>query len=952
MSAQKSSRSRGRKISVARQVLTHRARDRGLGGASTAGAEIAAASQEAETVHQPLMLRMGYLVILAMGIGAVWFCLSRSNSEYHLAKINYKIETGYESHDVANAASLAFTQIYQNIRTISFLPSVRDIDRHGANLDANARTSIQQIYNNLASNVAISEVYVVPADFDPERIDPVTGKPEEPILMFDELISANPKNAVDPNRVVEANPEGSEEVEIEEYRLLRQQMAWFREHYPEIGRIDGMQVPFANTGPVITCDNSIFNKTRNDADRTGVIFSVPFYGHDGRFKGTISAIMLSKAIGNILPEHAFALVDKRHGHIVAREGDAQVAASREWVEKGLADPSLIMSSAANLALPAAGTDWHLWVGYPNEAFYKRPEIKALFAQRNISIAACLVLTVLAVAFWRQILKSRAAEVAHWRDLSEATLEGLVICHEGRIATSNRRFQTMVGRSARELRGMRLEDIIAEPGVAAALESAANHYAETNLIGRDGQTFPVEILAHSMGYGGRRNRVLAIRDQSNLHEAEKKIRFLALRDPLTELANRNRFMDALQNEIKHRDPERRFAVICLDLDSFKHVNDTLGHGVGDKLLRIVAGRLETSVRESDLVARMGGDEFAILQAEGSQPEGATALASRIIEVIEAPFQIDGHRIAIGTSIGIAVAPDDGEDAETLLKNADLALYRAKSDGKHTFRLFEAEMDAKMQARRMLELELQQAMGLNQFEVFYQPIMQAGSNTICSFEALLRWRHPTRGLVPPLDFIPLAEETGLMGKLGAWVLKQACGDAKSWPDHIRVAVNVSPAQFRRRALELDVITALESSGLPAHRLEVEITESVLLEDSTASLATLERIHALGVKIAMDDFGTGYSSLSYLQKFPFDKIKIDKSFVNGACQDSPGEPIIQAILSLANSFGMRTTAEGVETACQFDYLASAGCSEIQGYFCGKPMPLKDSIDFATRLETKAAS
>jgi diguanylate cyclase (GGDEF)-like protein len=380
---------------------------------------------------------------------------------------------------------------------------------------------------------------------------------------------------------------------------------------------------------------------------------------------------------------------------------------------------------------------------------------------------------------------------------------------------------------------------------------------------------------------------------------------------------------------------------LDLDQFKAVNDTLGHPIGDGLLQAVADRLRDGVHQPDTVARLGGDEFAILQTTIASPLEATGLAGRLIELIEAPFDIAGHQIVIGTSIGIAFAPQDGLDADQLLKCADLALYRAKVDGRGVYRLFQAEMDAAMQARRVLELDLRLALQAGQLELFYQPLIDVRARRITGCEALLRWRHPTQGLVPPDRFIPLAEDTGMIVPIGEWVLRQACADAADWPDGQKVAVNLSVVQFRSRNLVDAVITALRESGLPAGRLELEITETVMLQDTDATLATLHQLRALGIHIAMDDFGTGYSSLSYLRRFPFDRIKIDQSFVRELDTKGDCGAIVRAVIALGRDLGMAITAEGVETRQQLETLERAGCSEIQGHLFSRPVPASALIE-----------
>jgi diguanylate cyclase (GGDEF)-like protein len=393
---------------------------------------------------------------------------------------------------------------------------------------------------------------------------------------------------------------------------------------------------------------------------------------------------------------------------------------------------------------------------------------------------------------------------------------------------------------------------------------------------------------------------------------------------------------------------RLAVLCLDLDRFKSVNDTLGHPIGDRLLIAAADRLRQCVRDNDIVARLGGDEFAIVQTGSAEPTDATTLAARLIETISTPYELDGHQVVVGLSIGIAVAPNDGLDPDQLLKNADIALYRAKADGRGTYRFFEPEMDARMQARRTLELDLRKASANGEFELFYQPQVDVQTRRINGFEALLRWHHPQRGMVTPSDFIGLAEDTGLIVPLGAWVLQQACTEAATWPRDIKVAVNLSPVQFKSKNLLPVIVSALAKSGLSPGRLELEITESVLLQDSDATLTMLHQMRDLGLKISMDDFGTGYSSLSYLRKFPFDKIKIDQSFIR-EMSGNDSLAIVRAVTAMGTSLGIVTTAEGVETFEQFEQLKLEGCNEVQGYLFSPPRPASEVKELLSRLNTK---
>ena len=438
------------------------------------------------------------------------------------------------------------------------------------------------------------------------------------------------------------------------------------------------------------------------------------------------------------------------------------------------------------------------------------------------------------------------------------------------------------------------------------------------------------------------------------ELEQRLEHMAHHDALTNLPNRLRLRQAMENELARVQRGESVAVLCLDLDHFKSVNDTLGHPVGDRLLEAVAERLRQNVRDVDIVARVGGDEFAIVQVAAEQPRGAIILADRLIETLAKPFDLDGHQVVIGTSIGIALAPLDGLDTDQLIKNADMALYRAKADGRGVFRFFEPEMDAKMQARRTLEIDLRKALAEGEFELFYQPLVNLASNEVSGFEALLRWNHPTRGLVPPSEFIPIAEEMGLIVPLGERILRQACAEAAGWPDDIKVAVNLSPVQFKSKTLALAVTSALASSGLPPHRLELEITESVLLQDNETTLTTLHQLRQLGVRISMDDFGTGYSSLSYLRSFPFDKIKIDQSFVRDLSGKEDSLAIIRAVAGLGRNLGMATTAEGVETREQLGYLRQEGCTEVQGYLFSRPLPARNIIPLleSVRKELRPAA
>jgi diguanylate cyclase (GGDEF)-like protein/PAS domain S-box-containing protein len=453
---------------------------------------------------------------------------------------------------------------------------------------------------------------------------------------------------------------------------------------------------------------------------------------------------------------------------------------------------------------------------------------------------------------------------------------------------------------------------------------------------DGTLIDLAIYSRHLVYGDRPAVLLALMDTTERKRAEARLAFMAQHDGLTGLPNRNLLRQHMDEMLLHtRRGADKGAVLVLGLDNFKAVNDTLGHGIGDKLLRGVAARLRSTLREEDTLARLNSDEFAIVQNGVARPEDAVLLSRRLLEALGEPYLLDGHSVVIGASIGIAIAPGDGDESDKLLKNADMALSRAKNDARGTFSFFEAGMDAHAQSRRKIELDLRDAIQNNVLRPYYQPLVDLAAGRITGFEALVRWPHPERGMISPAEFIPVAEDTGLINALGGLMLRRACIDAAKWPDDVCVAVNLSPLQFRVGNLFSVVMDALKQSGLPARRLELEITETLLLEKSSEVLATLHALRALGVRISMDDFGTGYSSLSYLRSFPFDKIKIDQSFVRDLGSNREGQAIVRSIVSLGKGLGVTITAEGVETEAELSWLRAEGCHEGQGFLFSRARP-----------------
>jgi diguanylate cyclase (GGDEF)-like protein len=600
---------------------------------------------------------------------------------------------------------------------------------------------------------------------------------------------------------------------------------------------------------------------------------------------------------------------------------------------------------------------------------------AQWRRRAAMIAAGTVLTLLCFALllralivqFRRLVASQASLAERESKLSESSRElkranrtidaalnnmsqGLsMIDHEGRLVICNQRYIGIYDLPPDiATPGARLVDLLAhrarngnfegdpEAFVAAVqVRMAQGEKFHTRSELADGRV--VAVANEPMAGGGW---VATHEDITERQRSQERISRMARHDALTDLANRVLFRERMEEAfVRHESTGKGYTVFVFDLDLFKAVNDSLGHPVGDALLKAVARRLQDATRETDTVGRLGGDEFAILQhAEPNQRDRAVALARRLLEVVGAPYEIDGHRVVIGISIGIAMAPEDGLDTARLLRNADLALYRAKADGRNTYRFFEQEMDEDLRLRRTLEIDLNNAVTNGEFEAYYQPLIDIETGDICAIEALIRWHHPVHGMIAPDRFIPVAEERGMITAIGRWILRQACHDAAAWPAHVRVAVNLSPVQFRNSDLTEIVSAALADSGLAPERLELEITESVLLKKNAHDISILHQIKGLGVSVVLDDFGTGYSSLSYLRLFPFDKIKIDKSFVQEMSHRADCAAIVCAITSLGRELNMVTTAEGVETAEQLELVRAAGCKLAQGFLFSQPCRVAD--------------
>jgi diguanylate cyclase (GGDEF)-like protein len=583
----------------------------------------------------------------------------------------------------------------------------------------------------------------------------------------------------------------------------------------------------------------------------------------------------------------------------------------------------------------------------------------LIAVAGISVLAIAALLFLVV---RKLLQQHQFEKQRLDTAINNMTQGLLMFDSSqRLVVANQRYIEMFGVSTDVVKpGCTIRELLMHRKEIGSFTGDVDKYCsdlfyklaqgkifETILDTADGGS--IQVLYRPLPRGGW---VTTLEDISERRRVEQRIMHLAHYDPLTDLPNRALFHEKLKRELDSIEADRQLAVFYIDIDEFKSVNDSLGHLIGDELLKAVAASLSRCAGPGDFVARLGGDEFAIVQTAVKTQDDVTDLVARVFDAIRMPYECLGHQVSTDASIGIALAPQHGVDLEQILKNADLAMYAAKSAGRRTYRFFEPDMDAQVRARRILEMDLRQAIAYGGLEVYYQPCVSIQDNRITGCEALLRWRHSERGMISPAEFIPIAEDTGLIDQIGEWVLATACAEAATWPDDIKLAVNVSPVQFRSGTLALKIVAALAASGLAANRLELEITEAVLIRDDEAALGILHQLRAIGVRIALDDFGTGYSSLSYLQRFPFDKIKIDRCFVNDIADPDGSSCIVQAVVNIAAARHMTTTAEGVETQQQLELLRALGCAEMQGYLFSPAKPAAEIKQLFRRERAPAAA
>jgi diguanylate cyclase (GGDEF)-like protein len=726
---------------------------------------------------------------------------------------------------------------------------------------------------------------------------------------------------------------------------------------------------------VSVADRDYFNRLRNDpaskeevevvSGRFGVgpaiVFARRVSGPHGEFLGVVSRAITPEQLESFfastgLGEESSIAMHHQNGELLARIPHVDAMIGQNF-RNGSPEQMTVFERAyvtTQLYSPIDGKDRivasRMLTGEPLVVVATRSLDATLATWRaqtrffvTVAVLSVALLVLTLFLIFRQMTRRLSLEKQRLDIAMDTMTEGLLMFDQDeRLIVCNRRYIEMYRLSTAVVKpGAYFRDVIQHRHDNGSFQGDVDAYCEgiLNSIGQiqsnvvetgDGRL--IEIKNQPGAAGGW----LATHDDvTERVRADERIAHLAYYDALTNLPNRVLMHGHLERRVAELADGKPFAIFYIDVDEFKGVNDSLGHEVGDELLRQVASRLRACINGNDLVARLGGDEFAVIKAGSCDKDELTALAEQILGVLRMPVDCKGQDIPTDASIGIAIAPDHGDNLDDLLKRADLAMYAAKNAGRRTFRFFVPEYDAKATLRRQLELDLRQALARGEFEVHYQPLVDLAANVVTGCEALLRWRHPERGMVSPAEFIPVAEDTGLIGEIGEWVLKQACTEAASWPGHIHIAVNVSPVQFRSRTLALKVAAALAESGLVPGRLELEVTETVLIRDDEEALTILQQLRELGVRIALDDFGTGYSSLSYLHRFPFDKIKIDRSFISDIGEAEDSSPIVQAVVHMAAARRMATTAEGVETEAQRDVLRQLGCSQMQGWLFSPAVP-----------------
>jgi len=819
-----------------------------------------------------------YVIIVLLGVLLAVVIRSQTEISLEQARSNYRFKSHDEAKQNAEKTNDLFQQMYQGIRTVARLPGVRLVDRYAKNFSADSRITVQEIYNNLYANVAVSELYIVPVDLEPDEIDPNTGKLQETIATFDEfIVGKNADQGVEVQEVEEV-----EEVEIYEYRLMKKQLAWMREHFPDESYVKGLEFPAISGPTVITCDNSRYSPSAPiDRDRSGLVYSVPFYGNDGTLKGCISAVVLIPVMREALPSDEFVLRHKKYGVLFEPMPLGHWSNSRQYVDAVEPDPSLIYSEVLPLSVVEGIGQWQIWVGFNDDRFWNRLDVRVAL---KIGLVGYLITALATIGML----------IIAW----------LTIRH-------HRTIQTFVDR---------LEQQVSER--TGELNRTYENLQQSN-----------EKLQYEVDQ--RRQR-------------EDQLRHDTLHDALTGLPNRALLLERLDDNIKRskRYPDHRFAVFFLDVNNFKLVNDSLGHRAGDKLLIKIGSRLRSCFRQLDTtthvsnetIARFGGDEFVILLDGLRAFEDLPAIADRICETFLKPIDVGGRDVVASMSLGIATSENGYNDPHDILRDADTALYKAKECDTRKIVEFSGEMRQLAVNRLNVENDLRHAIERRQLRLQYQPIVSLTEGGIVGFEALVRWDHPERGVISPDEFIPIAEQAGLIVPIGDWVLQEACSQMQAWRQRghseLFVNANISVKQIWQPGLVERLDRILEISGLPPRYLNLEITETLLMETTEEALEILRQIRQRNVGLHMDDFGTGYSSLSYLDIIPFNAIKIDRTFINALSLDRKRASTVLAIQMMAQTRSMTVIAEGIETVEQLAQIQSLDCDLGQGYYFSIPL------------------